>query len=342
MIPFSDAAGAEHRAIAYGGWPKGLWMKRTLHALADHIIADAKARNLRPDLVHAHKVTLDGLVGARLAAHFNVPLALTVQANSDAKIITARRDLKPLFQSIWQGAAVTFPFAPVSQTTIEGLLGPRSGPSTVLPCPTRADAITPPAPRSAGHPPVILTAFHLAHYVNKNVETLLKAVAQAAHTVPDLQLHIIGGGDAQAFLTVQAMANSLAPGRVTLLGAQPQEQMQARMKAATGFAMISRRESFGMVYSEALLAGTPCVYSRGRAIDGLFADQGLTFGVDPNDVGDVAQTLVNLCQDEPAIKARLATAQQNGTLALLQRDHIANSYRSSLDAALQTAPFGQG
>lgn len=333
-VAFDDAAGSGHQAMVYGAPPGGLRLARAMDDLADWIIADATARGLRPDLVHAHKVSMDGLVGARVAAHFGVPLALSVQANTDERIITARRDLRVAYRALWQNAAVVFPFAPAALAAIEPLLGTPAGTVRILPCPTLADKVLPPRPRADGAAPVILTAFNLAHYGNKNIRALLKATALAARDVPDIRLDIVGGGDASAFLRVSQMVSELAPGHARLLGAQDGSAMQARMNAATAFAMPSLRESYGMVYAEALLAGTPCLHSQGRAIDGLLPEGEMTLGCDPADVPQMAAALVRLCRDEAAFKARIALAQDDGGLEFLRRDHIAATYADAMAAVL--------
>ena len=338
-IPFDDTGGQGHRAMVYGALPKGLRFARTMAEIARWIIADAEQRNLKPDMVQAHKVSLDGIVGATVAAHFNVPLVLTVQANTDARIIKTRRDLRDQFQTIWHKAALVFPFAPNAQDAMEDLLAPRTGPMRILPCPTTADDIIAPTPRASGASATILTAFHLAHYGNKNVQGLMAAVAEAARQVPDIRLDVVGGGDLGAFLKVSQMAQKIAPGRVQMLGAQPGAQMQARMNKATAFAMLSHRESFGMVYSEALLAGTPCLHSTGRAIDGLFPEGNITLSVDPSDTSAMAQALVRLVKEEDAFKARIATAQGDGQLEILRRPHITKNYADGLRQSLEAAPF---
>lgn len=334
-LAFGDAAGRDHRAMVYGAPPKGLRLARAMGQIAAWIISDAEARGVNPDLVHAHKVTIDGLVGAQVAAHFGVPLALSVQANTDTRILNARRDLRTTYKKIWQEAAVVFPFAPVAQTAVEALIGKRQGPAPVLPCPTRADTILPPTLRAPDTAPVILTAFNLAHHGNKNIKTLLEATALAARDIPDLRLDIVGGGDAEAFFKISQMCAQIAPGHARLLGARKGDEMQMLMNQATAFAMPSHRESFGMVYAEALLAGTPCLHSKGRAIDGLFPDGTVTLGVDPADASAMAAALLRLCREESAFKARLSEAQAAGQLDILRRDTIAQRYGAHVQAAVE-------
>lgn len=337
VTTFDDDAGRDHRFISYGAPPKGLLLAKFLDQLADWIIKDVENRNIRPDLVHAHKITIDALVGQRLADHFGVPLILTIQSNTDEKILRFKRSLKTRFTTIWQQADAIFAFAPNARDAIIGHLGAPKAPVLMLPPPTEADQIKPPLPRAEGAAPTIVTAFNIAHYKNKNIKALMDALAIAAQDVPDIALKIIGGGDDTAAAAVQKLADQIAPGRVSLLGAQPLAKMQELLREASAFALLSRRESYGMVFAESLLAGTPILYPSDRAIDGYFEEGKFSLSVDPNDTNSIAKALVRLCNDEAGFKSRLATAQAKGSLDFMCRPHIAQQYETAVAEVLAAA-----
>lgn len=326
-LDFIDDAGGPHRAVAYGAPGKGLFLKRFLERLADWIAADCAAAGFAPELVHAHKLSVEGLAGARLAARWGVPLAVSVQGNTDVKIIRARRDLRPAYAAIWREAAVVFPFAPWAQQGIEALLGPRTGPTRPLPCPDPADTLIAPAPAAE---PVIRSAFHLRDAANKNAVRLIRATAQAAAEVPGLRLEIIGGGDPTAFAALTALAERAAPGLVRLLGSVPHAEIQRQFSTAAGFALVSQRESYGMVFAEALLAGAPCLIPRGRAIDGYFTEGSVVLTADPEDEAEIARGLVRLVREEAELKARLAALGASGGLDFLTRAAIRATYLEAL------------
>lgn len=331
-LDFADRGGEGHRAIAYGAPPRGLFLTRYLDRLADWIAADAAARGLKPDLVHAHKLSVEGPVALRLAQRLGVPFVVSVQGNSDLKIVAARRDLTPLYRRIWHGAAAAFPFAPWARKGLDGALGPRPGPVHLLPCPGPAEARLAPVVTPQDAPAVIRTAFHFRDARNKNAALLIEAVAEAARSVPRIVLEIIGGGDARAFAALAAHGEAVAPGRVRFLGAVPNDRMQALMNSSTAFALLSRRESFGMVFAEALGAGVPCLFSRGRAIDGYFEDGSVVLSVDPADRAGAAAALVRLVREEAAFKDRLGALIAGGGLDFLTREAIARTYREGLSA----------
>jgi glycosyltransferase involved in cell wall biosynthesis len=326
-LGFADRAGEEHRAVAYGAPGKGLLLRTRLRALADRILADIAARGQAFDLVHAHKLSVEGLAGARIAAALGLPLAVSVQGDSDLKIVGARPDLRPVWARIWREAAVAFPFAPWAAAALDARLGARTRPVLPLPCPVAA--ARPLAPRP-GAGPLVRSAFHLAAAGRKNAAGLISAVGLAAREIPDIRLEIAGGGDAAAFARLAALAEAAAPGRVRFTGALPGAAMPLFLNGAGCFALVSHRESFGMVFAEALLAGTPCLIPRGRAIAGYLPEGGVLLAADPADPGAIAAGLVALLRDEAGFKARLAALQAAGGLDIFGSAAIAATYERGL------------
>jgi glycosyltransferase involved in cell wall biosynthesis len=332
-LAFGDAAGTDHRAVAYGAPGRGLFHATALDRLAGWILEDLGRRGLRPALVHAHKLTVEGLAGERVAAALGVPLLVSVQGDSDLKISGARPDLAPRFRRIWQGAAAVFPFAPWAGIALARRLGPRTGPLLPLPCPLAADRMLPPRPAGA---PLVRSAFHLATAGRKNAAGLIAAAARAAAHLPDLRLEIAGGGDARAFARLARAAATAAPLQVGLPGPVPNAAIPAFLNGAAAFALVSHRESYGMVFAEALMAGCPCLIPRGRAIAGYLEEESVLLAADPAAPEEIAAALLRLLREEAAFKARLAALQASGGLARLMRPAIADTWRKGL--ALAAAP----
>lgn len=328
-MPFGDVAGARHKAVAYGAPPKGVLLATRLRALAQWILTDAAADGFAPDAIHVHKLSMEGLIGRDLARALGKPLIVSVQGNTDAKIVGFRVDLRSAYRAIWREAAVAFPFAPWAARRLDALLGARTGPTTPLPCPGEGDQII--APSVVG--PVFRTAFHFRDAKNKNAAALIAAVGRAAASVPEIRLEIVGGGDAAAYARLVDVAEAEARGRVRFLGGLPHAEMQPLFNQSCGFALLSHRESFGMVFSEALLAGCPCLFPRGRAIDGYLEEGGVVLAADPNDVAEITRGLVALATQEAAFKERLGTLAEAGGLDFLRRDAIVERYREGLRRA---------
>lgn len=331
-IDFADRNGPRHRAVVYPGMPKGLRFRHYLAALAEWIIADCRAAGFVPDLIQAHKLTVEGTVGRQVAAALGVPYALSIQGNTDLKILKARPDLQQHFHGIWHGATVVFPFAVWARRGIESRLGERKGPTIQMPCPGPADTMMAP---EVTEKPVLRTAFNLHAAGVKNATGLIKGAGEAARQVPGLTLEIIGAGDAQQFSLLNMLAERVAPpGAVRFLGHVPNQQVQKLFHEAAAYVMVSNRESFGLVFSEALLAGTPCLYPHGQGIDGYFEDGGFVLGAYAKDTGSIAAGMVRLVKEQAAFKERLGRAMQNGELDILTQSNIRAKYQAGLAQAV--------
>ena len=58
------------------------------------------------------------------------------------------------------------------------------------------------------------------------------------------------------------------------------------------FIMVSKRETFGMVYAEALSQGIPIVFSRGTGFDGVFKDGLVGNSADPQDLNSIVDAIL--------------------------------------------------
>ncbi|MFH0759150.1 MAG: glycosyltransferase, partial [Bacteroidota bacterium] len=55
---------------------------------------------LKPDLIHAHKLTFEGIIAYYLARKLGVPYILTVRGNTDMKVIRLRKFSRALYRQV--------------------------------------------------------------------------------------------------------------------------------------------------------------------------------------------------------------------------------------------------
>lgn len=144
--------------------------------------------------------------------------------------------------------------------------------------------------------PIILTVSRLAaveHY--KGYDKILQALPQIRQTIPNVHYVIVGKGDDQPRIE-QLIAQMELQDCVTLAGFVSDEQLCDYYNLCDLFAMPSKREGFGIVYLEALACGKPTLAgNRDGAIDALCHGE-LGALVDPDDVGAIAQTIIQILQ----------------------------------------------
>ena len=326
QVHFTDESEGLCR-VTYEAPPRGIHHRRQLLALGE-ALADRISKGRRPDLIIGHKLTVEGIAVARAAELLGVPYALSIQGNTDAKILTARPDLRDAFARIFHEAQVVFPFAPWALARVEAVLGKRQGPTHLLPCLTGYEAITAPEPGSG-----LVSAFHLHNYRLKNLPRLAGAVRRAQQIEPGLNLTLYGGGDGATLAQVRSHCGQA----IALGGHVPGDELSRHIHAARGFAMPSLRESFGLVFIEALMAGTPILYPRGAAVDGWFDGCSFALAVDARDSEAIAAGLLRLFREEDRLKADLAAWQTAGGLARFGSAAVRATFSQAIQQAMPPA-----
>lgn len=332
-VEILEFAPARH-AVAYRAPSMGLLLKTRLDAVAGKILADIKTRGTTIELVHAHKLTIDGLVGHSIAQELAVPIAFSVQGDTDLKVMAARPDLKATFARHVADAAMLFPFAPWSALAINKRFAGAEAKSRLLPVMPAKDELSAARPTGSAR---LVSVFHLDSWRRKNLSGLAKAVNELAKRLPDVRLDIFGGGSPASLLEArEALAKSDARSLVRLSGPVANAEISQTLKRYAAFVLPTLRESYGLVHAEALFAGLPIVHSRGMGIDGVLPESTYMAGCDPRSVASIAEAMETLIRNEAAAKEALREAQARGDLDPIRRKAVLDTYSSGLAQIFQS------
>jgi glycosyltransferase involved in cell wall biosynthesis len=316
---------SNNTAIAYGAPSKGFFLRSRMEALADWIVGDLVARGRRVDVVHAHKLTIEGIAGRRIADAMKVPFVCSVQADTDTKIVWARPDLRACFRHIWSTADYVVPFSPRGRKEMDAKLGQRDGRTSLLPCITHQDNLLPAKPVENSR---FISIFHFSSHVRKNAKGLIRAIQLASKKQPDITLDIFGSGSPAELRAMDALLGDAdLRERIQLRGLMRHEMVQQQIQGYVAFVMPTRRETYGMVFAESLLAGVPILQSKGWGIHGLFPDEDVGYTCDANSIEDIGQGILYLRKNEAVLKKRIASRQKAGEFDILRRASIAAQYR---------------
>lgn len=322
----------DRHAVAYRAPDKGLFMASRMAELADWILADLDRQGVRPDVVHAHKLTVEGLAGEIVAERTGAALMISIRGDTDVKIIQVRRDLWPRLRRICGRAQALLSMSRWPLPQLRPALGDHVDRCHIVPSMTLADRIQ--AAPVVGRPHLI-TTFHLDVWRRKGADVLAKAAVIASRQAPGLVVDVIGGGSPASVMALSEMLRATgAEAHVRLLGPSPHDQVQARLAGYAGFVLPTRRETYGMAYVEALFAGLPVVYSKDRGIDGMTPPGATGPRVDPANPDEVAAGMLDLVRNEAAWKGRVAAAQAEGAFDGLRAKAIGAVYRGVLDDVL--------
>lgn len=323
---------APHRtAVAYGGLPKGVALHSALRQLAAWILADLRDRDERVDLVHAHKISSDGIVAHLIAKELGVPFVSGIWGRADSYVINGRPDLLAVWREVADRAAFLFPAAPWTASKFATILQVPEARMRVLP--VIAGVTSPQPSNSRGGP--LATVFHLDQYRNKNGEALATAVSELTRSGLPTELHIYGAGTAASYHSFsQAVRRHGHGARILFKGPMPAGCSRKVLKDYAGLVLPSLSETFGMVYIEALFAGIPVMYSRNQAIDGFFPPDRIGYACDPRIPQDIQAGIEHLRVNEDRLKVSIAELQNAGTFDFLKPREISARHQRYLREAL--------
>lgn len=280
-----------------------------------------------PDIVHAQSPFVSGLMARRLARRAGAALVFT----HHTRFGDYRHYLGPLarpgaavmaayLRRWWAGCAAIVAPGRAIAVEIRAALPPIGGP-LVRTIPTGVDVawvggLRHRDPRVlAGWPPdavVVVSVGRLAP--EKNLATLVEAVALAADREPRLRLLLVGGGPLAAWVADRSRAMDLA-GRVHVTGLLGREEALQLASGADLFAFASQTETQGLVVAEALAAGLPVVALGGPGVDDTMRDGIDGTRVDPHPTATSAERLaaaIGALAGDPERRASLGNAAREG------------------------------
>jgi len=155
---------------------------------------------------------------------------------------------------------------------------------------------------------------------NKNVIQLLKVIKNFSHKM-DVELTLAGGGGDNHerilnLLKRQGFGFAKYIGRVEGIPAMKQLYSMHHI-----FIMISKLETFGLVYLEAISQGLPVIHTAGQGIDGYFKNSSFAIPVNPNSERDVINAIERILNNY-----EIASKEARKASKAFLWDQIANSY----------------
>ena len=316
------------------GLPFGVLMTHSLVRFS-HTILEADQKGLidlgSVDLVHAHKLTFEGQVGSLIAQRLGRPLAVSLRS-TDVTVLRYRRDLRAKARKILSDCSVIFYIAPWLQNEVRKLLGDEFYtahmqrkmvflPNSVF-SPLGSSGQE---QRQEGRVLTILRMDHIKAVRNKNVRRLLKALAMTERG--DIRLDVVGDGPCRPIVEKWARRFGVAA-KVTFLGLVPNQQLGVHYARAQAFLLPSISETFGLVFAEALMHGTPILYARSTGFDGMFKKVGVA--VAARSVRSIASGIDELITNNRAYRENIERLRDSGAFEIFAPTYPAEVYKKTL------------
>lgn len=317
-----------HEIPAYSGWARYIWPVKIFQIYQ----AALSVINIeRPDLIHAHTLITNGLVAYFLSRRYGVPYVVTVR-NTDVDVFFRKI---PFFSylglKVMKRARKIMVLSPVYR--MQKL--PRYFPvksyahlyekMEVVPSGINDGWFQPPIlPRSKKNESLIFVG---RVDKNKNLELVIDALKCLAENGVLLRLNVVGDGDQLDYLSKKAEGLDVVfYGRL-----ESRDELKAIFQQSDVLVVPSRRETFGLVYAEALSQGLPIIYTAGQGFDNFFPDGQVGYRVSGVDPEELARAVLKIYEDYEAIANRAVDAAKQFRWCVAAKK-ITALYKSSVVA----------
>ncbi|MHA7139621.1 glycosyltransferase family 4 protein [Rossellomorea arthrocnemi] len=148
---------------------------------------------------------------------------------------------------------------------------------------------------------------------NKNLSTVIKACEKLIRDGYSASLEVVGNGPLEAQSKELCKELGIEDNVVFHGYVKDQAKILSIMDQSDVFVMPSFRETFGLVYIEAMSRGLPVIYSYEQGIDGFFKEGEVGYSVDPDQSESITEAIkkITLNYDEMSAKCVYESKQFN-------------------------------
>ncbi len=277
------------------GLPRGLFFRYTLSNSINRVISTNLDFN-NFDIIHAHKLTFEGVIAYYLFNKYNKPYVVSVR-QSDFKVLKYKPSLRNKYKNILINSSKIFIISPwmrnelmkVYRNDFKGL----SKKIVLLPNYVEYKKYY----YEEKNNDIFLMVLNMKkrNIKIKNVENVLRAIKNLRNKGCVIKLDIIGDGDAKKVIEAMIIKYKLA-NQIKLVGAKNHSEIIEIMKKYKCFILCSYPETFGMVYIEALISGIPIIYSKNTGIYGYFNDKDIGISVNHKNIYEIEEAILTICR----------------------------------------------
>jgi glycosyltransferase involved in cell wall biosynthesis len=281
-------------------------------------------------MVHAHKLTFEGIAGYKLASHLNIPFMVTLR-QTDTYVFNRKPGAVETFKPIIKSCGRFIYLIPQILKRMKKIFGEDFFEKYIEPKAVHLSNIVERnilTEDSGVDRNVLLTVMRMTKksVERKNLKRLLMAFQLINRE--DVKLRIIGDGE--YFPTVRSWVNDFGLNdKVIFEGAIPNEEIDKYYKSTHAFLLPSISETFGMVYAESLLNGTPIMFSKDYlGFDGYF--EGVGAGVDPKSVESIKNGIVDLLDNSDNYRKKIDELEKLGEFKIFSSEYVTEKYNRVL------------
>jgi glycosyltransferase involved in cell wall biosynthesis len=272
-------------------------------------------------LVHAHFLFSDGAIAYRLKQKYNIPYVVSVRATDIHTFFPYMVHLRKLGNRIINEAEkvifINYSYKHLFDQKYRMSFLKETG-DKFLVIPNAIDDAW--FKKSPPHKD-IQDPIHLLYVgrviKRKKLDIVIRALKKLnAENNSSFRLEVVGEGDYLKKVRELADDNVIFHGRIS-----DTDQLLKIYERCHIFTMPALRETFGLVYIEALSQGLPIIYCRGEGVDGYFKEESVGYAASPNSVSEVVDGIHIILKDYGRLSANAINESKS-----FNWDDITNKY----------------
>lgn len=245
-------------------------------------------------VLHAHSLIVNGLIAYRAYKKWGVPYVVTAR-NTDINIFLKKLPaLKPFAQNVLQKSSAIVVLSPAHRNTLIELINAKNksfieSKIQVLPNGIHSFWLEKMRPKQTFvKTPTVLFAGTVNN--NKNLRGLIRSCEILHKQRTSVKVVVAGTGP-----LLKKLKNKKHLVKVDFLGQViDRDHLLEIYRGADLVAVPSFRESFGLVYPEAMSQGLPVIYTRSQGFDGHFPDGQVGYAIDPRSPEEIADRILKI------------------------------------------------
>lgn len=287
------------------------------------IFKKLKAYNVKFDVIHGHKLSTDGVLAYFLSKMTGKPYFISVRGDTDFRFISNKKLSKWLFRRVLREAKQVFYVSAWAKNKLETLLELKPNTGVNLPNIVHAK---PEWNFNTKSKKII--------FVGRMESAKEKGLFSTIRALRDLQgvhLEIVGKRCDKTLREIELLSKSLdVQDRVKVVDKMNQKELIKYYKEFSILVMPSQRETFGMVYVEALLNNLPVICCSDSGIDGYLNDKPYIGTVEYGNTAMLAKKIEVMMDCQKEIKNILSDDLRNGQLGVFSTTEIKKTYMDNI------------
>jgi len=330
-----------HVIVAASGIMLGPGFVRFLQLCAQEI-QKQKMPWTATDMIHGHKLVMEGYVARQLSRALKIPYCVSVRA-TDFTILKYRPLLKTMAMQILAEAKKIAIIAPWMLPKLRQCFGAQWYSALEDKITLLGNVVDGPTYLHEMDNGRFVMPLNLnrSQLTRKNVFRTLRAIGGTASLGQKAYLDIIGEGSGMSIVRRWIKRLKLEE-QVTLVGGVPHEEMIGRLAGYKALILCSYPETFGLVYVEGLRAGIPLIFSRGCGFDGFFDQYDFGIGVQNGSEDSITQAICTMISRHAVFKHSVKRLQEARALDFFSGVQVAERLRDMYHCGGGASAAGQG